>query len=187
MRENRDDDQYYEIDYSPYLVFEQRLVAAMCSWEFIHFLITSFAFAVFGDACFDLVFTSSFILLHLLLSVCVFSVHMHAHTHTPHTHSYSSAADDVVEHLKLNGSIAVQHSSQPKGSSTTLQEGKEEEGEGEGEGEGSVLQVKELLKTEREQRVSQGRLGYVGHPELLQLYSQISITFPSWVSLKVNV
>ena len=115
------------------------------------------------------------------------SLYTCTHTHTHHTHSYSSAADDVVEHLKLNGSIAVQHSSQPKGSSTTLQERKEEEGEGEGEGEGSVLQVKELLKTEREQRVSQGQIAYVGHPELLQLYSQISITFPSWVSLKVNV
>ena len=51
--------------------------------------------------------------------------------------------------MKLNGPTAVQSSPQHDGSGTKLQEG-----EGEGEGEESVLQVKELLKTEREQRVS---------------------------------
>jgi len=74
----------------------------------------------------------------------------HMHTHAPHTHtrcSHSSVADDVVEHMKLNGPTAVQPSTRHDGSGTKLQEG-------EGEGEEGVLQVKELLKTEREQRVS---------------------------------
>ena len=53
--------------------------------------------------------------------------------------------------MKLNGPTAVQSCTRHDGSGTKLQEG---EGEGEGEGEESVLQVKELLKTEREQRVS---------------------------------
>ena len=51
--------------------------------------------------------------------------------------------------MKLNGPTAVQSCTRHDGSGTKLQEG-----DGEGEGEESVLQVKELLKTEREQRVS---------------------------------
>ena len=62
----------------------------------------------------------------------------------------------MVEHLKLNGSTALQLSSHPEGSNTVSQEGRDGEEE-EGEGEESILQVKELLKTEREQRVSLGQ------------------------------
>lgn len=86
-----------------------------------------------------------FVHAHTTHSVCTIP---NAYTYATHTRcSHSSVVDDAVEHMKLNGPTAVQSSPQHDGSGTKLQEG-------EGEGEESVLQVKELLKTEREQRVS---------------------------------
>ena len=89
VKENREDDRYYEIDYSPYLVFEQRLVAVVAS---VHFISSCIALHLEGMFC--VVFlcmshsTSS-----SAVQCCLFMHTPHTlyaqyqmHTHMPHTH-----------------------------------------------------------------------------------------------------